>query len=584
MGKSQKTTKRGSLAAPSSQSELKELIRILPGYDPCDQAGDCRFDEAAALAAIEFIEECIKLVKGSKDRAAGEAFLLEPWEKAIVANLFGWKRPDGRRRFTEAFVYVAKKNGKTTLIAAIMLLVLCTDRELGAELYSLAASKEQAAILFGHAAGMVKLEPELKSRLTVYGAKGGSQQKSIVHEEMMASYRCLAADADTADGVNPSFFAADEIHRHPDAELIEVMQKSTGSRPQPLGIYTSTADYNRPGPCNNLLKRARSVRDNKGDPDKPGYDPGFLPVIYEASKNDDWKSPATWRKANPNIGVTITEEYLARECRKAQETPSELNNFLRLNLNIVTDAAEAWMAMDRWNKCSGLRNETPRQWRERMLLELKDEPCVLGLDLSAKIDLTAAVQIFRPTDYRSKWVIIPAFWVPTETAHLKEKKDRVPYSAWQREGHVWLTDGSEVDSQTIRSFINGVNETYPIQEIAYDDWNATELSRQLREEDGFGERMVPVRQGSRSLSDPMKELEAMVGSGRIEHGANPAMDWMMGNLTAKRDENGNIQPDKKRSTEKIDGPVALITGLARALVTDPNGERSKYENEVMDAV
>jgi phage terminase large subunit-like protein len=561
---SETTTSPDSSAAPSLP--LVELIRTLPGYDPFDQAEDCHFDEVEAQFYIDFIEQCIKLVKGTKYRQAGESFRLEWWQKAITANLFGWKRPDGLRRYLECLIYVAKKNGKTAFVAALIVAVASINVEFGAELYSIASSKDQAAILFGHAAGMVRLEGELSRRLTVYGAKGGSQQRSIVNEERMGTYRPLSADADTSDGLNPSFLAADEIHRYPDGELLEVMIKSMASRAQPLVVCTTTADYNRPSTCNDLLKRAKTVRDNKGDPTRMGYDPGFLPVIFEASKDDDWKSPATWRKANPNLGVTVTEEFLARECKKAEEVPSTLNDFLRLHLNIVTDASEAWMSMDRWAKCSGLHaGETPRQWRERMLELLQGETCFLGMDLSAKVDLTAIVQIFPPNDRHDKWIWIPHFWVPADTAHIKEKRDHVPYSAWERDGFVKLSGGGEVDTPALRAFINATDAIYPIQEIAYDDWNGTELSRQLRDEDGFKNRMWVVRQGHKSLSDPMKELEAMIVSGRAEHGANPAMDWMVGNIVAKKDSNANITPDKKESINKIDGGVALITGMARAL-------------------
>lgn len=575
--KSPKRSRGSSPAVP--RPKLSDLIRTLPDYDPYDQAGDCEFVEERAQEKIDFIEECIKLAKGTKDRPAGQPFILEPWQKAIVANLFGWFRVDGTRRYRECLIYVAKKSGKTALVAAIMVMILATEEEYGGELYSAAASRDQAAILFGHAAGMVRLEPELAKRLTVYGAKGGSQQRSIVNESQMSSYKCLAADADTADGCNPSFFAADEIHRHRDAELIEVLQKSTATRAQPLGLYTSTADYNRPSACNELLKRARRVRANKGDPLKPGYDPEFLPVVYEASKSDDWTKVETWRKANPNLGVTCPLDFMERECRKAQEQPSELNNFLRLNLNIVTDADETWLPADRWEKCAALRaGESPKEWRARTLAELAGEPCYLGMDLSAKIDITAVVQIFRPSGDHKRWVIIPHFWVPAETAHDKEKRDSVPYAAWEREGFVTMTDGSEIDSQAIRAAVNKINDVNPVQEIGYDDWNATELSRQLREDDGFGERLVPVRQGSRSLSDPMKEFEAMVMSGRIEHGSNPVMDWMIGNLSVKRDENANLQPHKGKSTDKIDGPVATFSGLARALAGGDMAGRSVYES------
>lgn len=557
---------------------MSVLIRMLPGYDPYDLAVDCWFDEKTAQAAIDFIEECIRIPKGTFSRDAGGPFLLTPFQKATVANLFGWKREDGTRRFRECLLYVAKKNGKSAFVAAILLTVLCTEQEFGAELYSAAASKEQAGLLFSYAAGMVRLEPELSSRLRVYGAKGGSQSKAIAHEEMMASYKCLASDADTADGANPSFLAIDEVHRHRTAEMMEVLHKSTATRLQPLTIYTTTADYNRPSACNALLKRAKAVRDNKGNPQKPGYDPAFLPVIYEADRKADWTKPEVWRQANPNMGVTFSESFMANECRKAVENPSELNNFLRLNLNIVTDTDETWLAMDKWEKCSGLREgETPEQWRVRILHEYKGESCFLGMDLSAKIDLTAVVQIFRPTDPRGVWRIVPHFWVPAETAHEKEQKDRVPYGAWERAGFVVLSTGNEIDTQAIRSKIKSTDEVTPVSELGFDPWNSIELCRQLREDDGFDERLKSVRQGSISLSDPMKEFEAMVMSRRIEHGNNPVMNWMMGNLTVKYDENGNIQPNKKKSTGRIDGPVATFTGMAVALAAPFEHTSSVYD-------
>lgn len=561
--------------SPLNEDEWRALLCLLPGYDPFAQAGECWFDAAAAQHAISFIEECCKLAKGSSSRAAGSPFILEPWQKAIIANLFGWKRKDGTRRYRECLIYVAKKNGKTAFVAAVMLYVLCCDNEFGAELYSAASCKEQAALLFSHAVGMVRQEPELSSRLTVYGAKGGSQQRSIVFEEMMAAYKCLCADANTGDGVNPHFAAIDELHRHASPELAEVLQKSTAARRQPLVIYTTTADYNRPSLCNTMVSRARQVRDNKGDPEQPGYDPAFLPVVYEASREDDWTQVDVWRKANPNLGVTVTEEFIARECKKAQEIPSELNNFLRLHMNIVTDADEAWLPAAHWNKCAGLvEGETPKQWRERTLTLMKGRPCFIGCDFSAKVDLTALVLIFPPEENGEPWIIIPFFWMPADCVRRKEEIDRVPYSAWIRAGYIIATEGNEVDQQAIRLKVNELVSEYPLREFAYDPWNALKLTQELREVDGLGVKMIEVRQGARSLSDPMKEVEAMVVGGRLIHGANPVMSWMIGNVCATKDPNGNIQPNKAKSTSKIDGPVALFTGMARALIAtrDDGGE------------
>ena len=564
-----RTKRKGLARKPKISAKWCKLFSLIPGYDPIATAapGDW-FDEDAAQRVIDFFPECLKHVKGPK---AGEHFVLEDWQQAVTGCLFGWKRPDDTRRYRECLIYVAKKNGKSAWVAGLILYMLVCDGELGAEIYSAAASKDQAALIFSHAAGMVKLDDDLSKLLNVYGAKGGSVVRSIVYDDYMSSYRCLSADADTADGANPHMVAIDEVHRHRTPELAEVLQKSTAARAQPLVVYTTTADYNRISLCNSLLKYGHDVQNNNGDKSKPGYDPGFLPVIYECFRKDDWKSPKTWAKANPNMDVTIPESFLGRECKKAQDDPSKLNNFLRLHLNIVTDVDEAWIPADDWFKASGLNNgETPKEWRTRKLKELAGRKCYVGMDLSAKEDLTAVVLIFPPENEDEKWVLIPYFWIPEDTAAKTERKYAIPYRHWHRTGYVDYTEGNEVDQQAIRKKLNELRETYPIIEIGYDEWNALELGRQLREEDGF--EMVVVRQGSRSLSDPAKTLRAKIYSKTIEHGGNPVLHEHNTHTVMKVDENGNIQPSKKKSTGKIDGMVATITGLARALL---RGEQKK---------
>jgi phage terminase large subunit-like protein len=531
---------------------LSKTIQLLPGYDPRDQAGDCTFDEAAAQRAIDFIHECIKHAKGKE---AAKPFVLEPWEQAIVGNLFGWKRADGTRRYRESLIYVAKKNGKTALIAAILLLMLTTDDELGAELYSAAASRDQAALIFSHAAGMVKQETELSSRLTVYGAKGGSQQRAIVYDATMSSYKCLSADANTADGANPSFVAIDELHRHRDGELADVLQKSTATRKQPLVIYTSTADYNRPSVCNAMLKRARQVRDNKGNKAEMGYDPAFLPVVYECDASDDWESPETWKKANPNLGVTIPEDFLARECQKAKENPSELNNFLRLHLNIVTDADETWLDMSRWDECnSDPIDEDALAGRE----------CFTAIDLSSKVDTTCVGHLFPPTDEDPLWRYLLRCFIPEENAHEREKRDRVPYTTWARKGWITTTPGESIDYDFIEEQIRQDAAKFVIKDVSFDPWNARQTATHLQND---GMTVYEFGQGFRSMSEPSKELEAIVMQRKLAHGGNPVLKWMAGNTMIERDPAGNIKPSKKKSTERIDGIVTLVMALGRAVVT-----------------
>lgn len=542
--------------------EWQALLCSLPGYDPFLQGDGCYFDEEAALFAIEFIERFIRHAKGL---TAGELFILSAWQRAFVANLFGWKiRSSGLRRFREAFIYIPKKNGKTAFVAAIMLLVICTDQELGAELYSAAASKDQAALLFQHAIGMIKLDQHLAANLTPYGHKGGSQMKSIVCPDWNATYKCLQADEHTVDGVQPSFNAIDEVHRHKNRGLMDALVKGTGARKQPITIYTSTADYNRPSPCNDLRARALAVIHNTGDKSAVGWAPEFLPVIFEASKEDDWKDPAVWRKANPHLGITFTEEWFASECRKAQDDPAALNNFLRLNLNIITDADVAVIPADDWALCIGDKEAvTPEA--------LAGRRCFSGLDLASTVDLASRCDVFLPEEDDEPVKVLWKFYMPADSVRRAEARDRVPYTTWIDQGWITQTPGNVIDYEWIKRDILGMTQPggFRLAQMGYDPWSAMQIAVQLQEE---GVPMVQVQQGFKSLSEPFKELLKLIASQGIWHGGNPVAAWQAGNLMAKTDPAGNIKPDKAKSSNKIDGMAALITALNRAIVDEPEEE------------
>ena len=570
-----KATTTSSPSLPASPDEVggewADLLRQLPGYDPFilaqaateENPDGFGFDEQAAGYAIGWMQQRLKFAKG---RNARKHFKLERWEQAIVANLFGWKgQNDGLRRFNEAFIYVAKKNGKTALVAALLLYVISTDALMGAELYSAASSRDQAALIFSHAAGMVRQSPPLKKKLRVYGDKGGSQMKSIVHDAEMASYKCLSADANTADGANVHFAAIDELHRHKTPELADVLQQSTGEDPEPLVIYTSTADYNRESLCNTTLQQARKVRDNPGDPAKPGYDPRFLPALYEAAKDDDWTDPEVWAKANPNLGVTVSREFLQRQVQKAQEEPSKINTVKRLHLNIITDADEAWLSMDKWDQCSTAdeyagpgEDSDPVAWREAMLEQLAGRPAIATLDLSSTDDLTCLMLLF-PDDGN---VAIPFFWMPRDNAHVREREHKVPYLTWADQGFIDMTEGDYVDQDFVLHRMMDVCDRFAIPEVALDRWMARQITSTCINR---GIQVVEFGQGYAEMSPPAKRLETLIPAGELDHGDNPILRWMAANAMIRRDPADNIKPDKAKSADKIDGIVALVMAVGRGM-------------------
>jgi phage terminase large subunit-like protein len=432
----------------------------------------------------------------------------------------------------------------TPIAAGICLYGLFCDGESGAQIYSAAADKDQAAILYRHASGMILNEPELSSRAKIYRAL-----KSIERTDDAASvYRVLSSDAHTKHGGNSHLILVDELHAQPNRDLVDVLMTSMASqgRKQPLIVFITTADFMRPSICNEKYDYACKVRDGI-IPDQ-----SFLPVIYEAGIKDDWTSEETWKKANPNLGVSVSIDYLRRECARAKETPAFENTFKRLHLNIRTQNDCRWISMEKWNGSDSATED------------LTGRECFAGLDLASVSDLAALVMLFPAED--GYFDCLARFWCPAEGAAHRTRRDRVPYEQWIKDGWIKATEGNVTDYDVIREDIRQLSEQFSIREIAVDRWNATQITTQLG---GDGFEMVPFGQGFGSMSAPSKELEKIIIGKRLRHGNNPVLNWMASNVTIEQDAAGNIKPSKKKSTEKIDGIVALVMALGRAISTAP---------------
>lgn len=493
------------------------------------------FDEAAADRAVSFFEVCLTHTKGEW---AGQPLKLSDWQaEKIIRPLFGWKRKDGTRRYRTAYIQIPRKAGKSTLSAGIALYLLFADKEPGAEIYSAAADRDQAAIVFDMAKCMVEASESLRRR-------SQSFRRSMIVPSLAASYRVLSADANTKHGLSAHGIIFDELHAQPNRELWDVLTTSTGARRQPVTIAITTAGYDRHSICYEIYGHACKVRDGIVD------DPYFLPVIYEAEADDDWTKPATWYKAHPGLGVSVKEDYFAAEAAKAQQLPSYENTFKRLLLNVWTEQDVRWLSMAAWDACA------------QPLPDLSGAGCFAALDLSSTTDLSALVLAF-PTG--STVHLLPFFWMPAEGIRKRVERDRVPYDVWVKEGLIEATPGRVIDYDRIRARINELADRYHIREIAIDRWNATQLATQL-EGDGFA--MIAFGQGFASMAAPTKELEKRVLDDTLNHGNHAVLRWMASNITVEQDAAGNLKPSKAKSTERIDGIVATIMALGRVAVSD----------------
>ncbi len=526
------------------------LLKLIPRYDPIESRGDGDyFDATEAQLACDFFPECCQHIKGEW---AGRPLELERWQQAIIGCLFGWVRENGTRRYRKLYEEVPRKNGKSTKIAGIGNKLLFADGEPGADVYSAAADRDQAAIVFEVARNMVEADDDLAGMSESY-------RRSIIVPSTKSAYKVLSADVPTKHGLNASGILFDELHTQPNRDLYDVLSTSTGSRRQPLEVYITTAGYDKHSICYEMRMYAEKVRD------RVIHDSSFLPVIYAAKEGDNWKDRRVWKRVNPNLGVSIKMEYLERKFKEALETPAAENTFKRLHLNVWTESHTRWLSTEKWNACDGIVDEAG----------LIGQPFYGGVDLASTMDVTAFVAVFEAE--HGVLEVVSRFWIPSDNIKERVRRDRVPYDAWVREGFITATEGNVVDYDVIRQDIKAFCATYEHREIGFDPWNAQDLcNNKLGNEDGL--TMVQIPQTVLQLAGATKELEKRVLAKTIRHSGNPVLRWMASNVMVHKDSNDNIKPDKKKSTEKIDGIMALVMAIARLTVGDGN-KVSIYEKE-----
>ena len=519
--------------------------------------GDCWYDEVAADKAAGFFPRYLRFTSGEW---AGRPFILEPWqEHDIIRPLFGWKRADGTRRYRVCYVWVPRKNGKTELAAGVALLALLGDGELGAQVFSIAADKDQARLVFDKATAMVQWSAELSPLLECL-------KPSIWCAQLNAAFKPLSGTPGGKHGLNMSGLVGDEIHEWPDDQLYTFVHQSSAARRQPVEFLISTFGkksgygWRSWRWCEQVLAGEMQA-------------PDTLIVAYRAPDGSDWTARETWAAANPNLGVSVKESYLAEECEKAKQLPHLENAFKQYHLNIWTEQAVRWLPLDRWDRCTG-----PTPWAE-MAERLRGRRCFGGVDLSQTTDLTALLWVFPPEAEGEPWEFLPRFFVPELRIPERVRRDRVPYDQWARSGALQATEGNVVDYGFVKEQIRRDAELFQVQSIGFDPWNAMQVMLDLQ---GEGMPVEQVRQGFLTLSGPCKELERLLLDEDFHHGAHPILRWCAGNVAVETDAPGNLKPSKSKSTERIDGIAALVTALALAISNTE--EAIDYDHLLANAV
>ena len=496
------------------------------------------YDKKKADRAVTFIENLCH----TKGKWAGTPFWLLPWQEQLIRDIFGIVKTDGNRQFRTAFVEICKKVGKSELAAAVALYLLYADNEPSAEVYGAAADRQQASIVFDVAKQMVEMSPALMKRSKLMGGT-----KRIVNYSNAGYYQVLSAEVGGKHGFSVSGLVFDEIHTQPNRQLYDVLTKgSSDARQNPLHFIITTAGNDRHSIAYELHTKAVDILEGRR------VYPTFYPVVYGLKDDEDWEDETNWYKVNPSLGYTVDIERLRDAYREAKQNPADEVTFKWLRCNMWVSSTVAWIP-----DAIYMRGNEPID-----MDALAGRDCYAGLDLSSTGDITALVLIFPPRNEDEKYVLLPYFWIPEETIPRRVKANSVPYDIWEKQGFIMSTEGNVIHYDFIEKFIMDLSEKYHILEIAVDRWNATHVIQNL-EDNGF--TMVPFGQGFASMSAPTKEFYRLLMEGKIIHGGHPVMRWMAGNVVVDTDPAGNIKVTKAKSKEKIDGIVAAIMALDRAV-------------------
>lgn len=502
-----------------------------------------KWSSAHAKHALGFF----RFLRHSKGEWRGTQLKLELWQSFIIGAAFGWLRFDDEkgwlRRFKSIYVEVPKKNGKSTLLAGVGLYGLVADGEPGAEIYAAATMRAQARLVFADALEMVKASPELRRQVRFF--------KQNMHvEKTYSKFEPLSADADSGDGINPHISIYDELHRVKNRALITVLEHGMAARRQPMSWMITTAGDETPGtPYDDEHEYARKILEGALDDDS------YFAYIASADGDDDPFVPSTWRKANPNFGVSIKEHDLVAMAAKARASAQAIADFKRFRLNVRSSDADAAIKMETW------RANT--EGRPLSIESLRGRACHVGIDLSSKTDLTAVVLLFPPVD-GGRWLVVPQFWVPQEGVDERGSRDRAPYKRWIEQGFITATLGNVVDYTAVKDYIVGfVKPRFRVIDVGFDPWNAGTLVADLQ---AAGLTPFEFPQRTSHYAQPTKEFLGLVLDEQFEHYGNPVLAWMASNFRLVRDHNDNPMPSKRKSTSRIDGISATIMPLGRALL------------------
>lgn len=494
--------------------------------------------EDRARHAIDFIQQ----LKHTKGKWAGEPFILFDWQRELIEKIFGTIDKNGYRIIRKCYVEIPKKNGKSEIAAAIALYLLFADRESGAEIYSAASDRDQAAIVFDVAAQMVRYNPALSKRCRIID----SRKRIVIPPNNF--YHVLSADVQNKHGFNTHGVIFDELHTQPKRDLWDVLTEGAGdARLQPLIFAITTAGYDRESICWEVHQYAEKVRNGIIE------DPHFYSVVYSLPEKEDWESEKNWYKVNPSLDKIIDIDKVRTAYGEAKEIPAKQNTFRRLRLNQWTQQSTRWIDMAMWDKGERKVDEE----------SLTGNICYGGLDLSAVSDITAWVMVF-PYDDSNDVDVLCRLWCPEERLYEASNKYQNQYRLWKQQGFLKTTPGDAIDYAFVKKQIIEDAKKFNIQSMNIDRlFQGFQLAMELEEELAGITDVATMGMGFTSMAAPVKDFEGRVLKGLIHHGGNPVLRWMMDNLVVKVDEAGNYKPDKRNSQGKIDGIVALIMALER---------------------